>query len=115
MATATAGVVTGAAAVTGGADPGTLGTTGRARGATVVGGAVICPLPDRSGKPPTRKYRTADAATTTTTSAEIPMICLDPDRLTGAWITSGPRPSHALCWSAPGASATVAKPESDTS
>ncbi|MGH3589641.1 MAG: hypothetical protein ACRDRF_01205 [Pseudonocardiaceae bacterium] len=113
MATGTAGVGTGAAAVTGGADAGTLGTTGRARGATVVGGAVICPLPDRSGEPPTRKYTTA-ATTTTTTSAEIPMICLDPDRLTGAWITSGPRPSHAPCWSAPGASATVAKPESDT-
>ncbi|MGH3782129.1 MAG: hypothetical protein ACRDRO_16305 [Pseudonocardiaceae bacterium] len=116
MAAGTAGVVTGAAAVTGGADTGALGTTGRARGTAVVGGTVIRPLLDRAGEPPTRKYTTVAATNpaTTTASADIPMICLDPDRLTGAWITSGPRPSQTLCWSAPNASAMVARPESDT-
>lgn len=76
---------------------------------------MTCPLPDRSGEPPTRKYTTVvpTSPATTTASAEIPMIRLDPDRLTGAWNTSGPWLSHTLCWSAPGASAMVARPESD--
>ena len=106
-------MVAGAATNTG-ATAGTLGKTGCARGTTVVGGAVICPVPVRAGGPPARKY-TAVAPTspaTTTASADIPMIRLDPARITGAWTTSGPWPSQTLCWSTTASSAMVARPES---
>ena len=61
---------------------------------------MICPVPVRSGEPPASKYEYTAAPTsptTTITNADTLMIRLDPDRITGAWSTSGPWPSHALC------------------
>ncbi|PZS12700.1 MAG: hypothetical protein DLM60_21885 [Pseudonocardiales bacterium] len=104
-----ASVTTGAAGVAGAADTGTLEREGRPRGVTAVCDAAIGLLLVRSGELGDTKCAAVATASpaTTTVSADSPMICLDRDCVPGAWNTSGPARSQAVCWSSGCAFAVV--------